>query len=363
LFDTKNVGTGKPVTVTGFTLTGADAGNYAVVQPAGLAASVGAARLAVTGVSALDKVYDATRTVSLAGVPTVAALSSDAVSVIGTASGSFDTKNVGTGKPVTVSGYTLAGADASNYVVVQPAGLAASISPATLAVTGVAADNKTYDATHTATLAGMAVVAPLASDAVTVAGRPSALFDTKEPGTRKDVTVTGYELSGVDAANYAIVQPVGLHADIAAAAAARIIDAPAPVALFTQPPTLPASAVFVTVLGRANGTVRVAEPAVALEPTSSASLPAPVAIAADSGLPAPVLGGSVQRGDQAIRTTYEAHAEDGGALPPWLHFDATSATFSGTAPAGTRALKVLLVTRDGKGVDTSVVLDLNFSGR
>ncbi len=299
------------------------------------------------------------------GAPTVAALDSDAVSVTGSASALFDTKNVGTGKSVNVTGYTLAGTDAANYVVLQPVGFTASVRPADLAVTGVVADNKTYDATRAAVLGGTAVVAPFASDAVTVAGKPSAWFDTKEPGTRKEVSVSGYELSGVDAGNYVIVPPLGLRADIAAAATSPSTDAPSPVALFTQPPTLPAPAVIVTVLGRADGTVRVAEPAVALElpSTSSASLPVPVAIAADSGFSATVLGGHIQRGDQAISASYEAHAEDGGALPSWLRFNAASATFSGTAPAGMRALKVLLITRDGKGVDTHLILDLHFSGR
>ena len=59
----------------------------------------------------------------------------------------FSDKNVGTGKTVTVSGYTLSGADASNYTLVEPTGLTANITPASLAITGVTANNKVYDTT------------------------------------------------------------------------------------------------------------------------------------------------------------------------------------------------------------------------
>jgi hypothetical protein len=40
LFDDNNVGTGKPVTASGFTIFGEDAGNYALLQPVGLIASI-----------------------------------------------------------------------------------------------------------------------------------------------------------------------------------------------------------------------------------------------------------------------------------------------------------------------------------
>ena len=57
---------------------------------------------------------------TLSGTATVAALGSDNVIVMGTGSGAFSDKNVGTGKAVTVSGYTLGGADAGNYTLVEP---------------------------------------------------------------------------------------------------------------------------------------------------------------------------------------------------------------------------------------------------
>src|SRR5207237_7137801 len=114
-----NVVTGKAVTVSGYTLSGADAGNYTLVQPTGLTANITAASLAISGLSATNKVYDATLADTLSGTATVNGLGSDVVSVGGTGSAAFASKNVGTGKAVTVSGSTVSGADAGNYTLVQ----------------------------------------------------------------------------------------------------------------------------------------------------------------------------------------------------------------------------------------------------
>jgi hypothetical protein len=129
----------------------------------------------------------------------------------------FSTKNVGTSIPVSATGYTLSGTDASNYAVVQPAPLAANISQAPLDVTGITAANKVYDATTAATLDGTATVAPLLSDVVTVSGTGLGVFSTKNVGTSIPVSATGYTLSGTDASNYAVVQPAPLAANITAA--------------------------------------------------------------------------------------------------------------------------------------------------
>jgi hypothetical protein len=127
-FANKNVGNSKVVTVTGYTLGGADAGNYTVVQPTAVTANITPASLAVTGVGANNKVYDATTTATLNGTAAVTALAGDAVSV-GGGRGAFADPNVGNGKAVTVTGFTLGGIDAGNYTVVQPTGLTAAITP------------------------------------------------------------------------------------------------------------------------------------------------------------------------------------------------------------------------------------------
>jgi len=213
-FANKNVGTGKNVTVTGYSLSGTDAANYAIVQPAGLTADITQASLAVTGMTAQNKVYDAGMSAALGGTAVVAALGSDVVAVSGTGAATFADKNVGTGKGVTVNGYTLSGTDAANYAIVQPGGLTANITQATLTVTGVTAQNKVYNGNNTANLGGTAAVAALSSDVVNVAGTGVATFADRNVGNSKTVTAGGYSLSGADAANYLVVQPVALAADI-----------------------------------------------------------------------------------------------------------------------------------------------------
>lgn len=103
--------------------------------------------LTVTGLTADNKVYDATTTATLGGTAAVAALGSDDITLGGTAAGALDNKNVGDGKAITVSGVTLGGADAGNYTLIQQVGLRANITKAPLTVT--AADlSRTYGAAN-----------------------------------------------------------------------------------------------------------------------------------------------------------------------------------------------------------------------
>ena len=94
------------------------------------------------------------------------------------------------------------------------------ITPKTLTVSGVAASNKVYDGTTTATItASLQGVAGGDSVQLTT---PAANFDTKDAGTGKAVTIaagSSFTISGADAGNYTLTQPTvsGLTADIAPA--------------------------------------------------------------------------------------------------------------------------------------------------
>ncbi|MCX7294839.1 YDG domain-containing protein, partial [Janthinobacterium sp.] len=114
-FADKNVGAAKAVQLSGATLTGADAGNYFIVLPTGLLASITPASLTLAGLSAAGKVYDGTVSATVSASAN-GVLGQDVVSVVG-GSGSFADKNAGAGKLVTASGFRLAGADAGNYTL------------------------------------------------------------------------------------------------------------------------------------------------------------------------------------------------------------------------------------------------------
>jgi filamentous hemagglutinin family protein len=215
----KNVGINKTVTLGSLTLGNGSSGlasNYTFTGGT-QTATITKADLAVSGLSATGKVYDANTNATLSGSAAVSALASDVVTLAGSASGVFSDKNVGSAKAVTVSGNTLGGTDAGNYNLLQQAGLSASIGKADLAVSGLSASNKVYDANTNATLSGSAAVAALSGDAVTLAGTASGVFADKNVGSAKAVTVIGNTITGTDAGNYNLLQQTGLSATISKA--------------------------------------------------------------------------------------------------------------------------------------------------
>jgi hypothetical protein len=117
-FVDKNAGTGKTVNISGIALGGTDALNYTLDSSAGIAtANITPATIsAVTGITAANKVYDGTNTVTLnSSKAGFTGMVSGDVLVLASASGAFADKNAGTGKIVNVSGIALGGTDALNY--------------------------------------------------------------------------------------------------------------------------------------------------------------------------------------------------------------------------------------------------------
>jgi hypothetical protein len=213
VFSDKNAGLNKSVSVSGYTLSGVDAGNYTLVEPAGLTANISPANLTVSGLTAANRVYDGTVAATVGGTAFVNALGNDTVNLTGTGSGAFANKNVGANKAVNISGYALSGADAANYTLVEPTNVTANITarPLTISATGI---DKIYDGSTSAavTLADNRV----AGDALTT-GYTSAAFADANVGTGKAVSVSGISLSGTDAGNYTFNTSAATIANITAA--------------------------------------------------------------------------------------------------------------------------------------------------
>ncbi len=170
--------------------------------------------VSITGLSAADKVYDATTNATLTGTAAISGLSgADAVSVSGTVSGSFADKNVGTAKPITLTGLSLTGADASNYSLSLPS-LTANITKASLSLSGLTAADKTFDGTTTAKLSGSTSITPLGTDDVALSGVITGSFADANAGSGKTVTIPSVTLVGKDAGNYSFTSPSGLTATI-----------------------------------------------------------------------------------------------------------------------------------------------------
>jgi len=232
VFASKNVGIGIAVTVSGYTIGGANAGNYTLTQPAGLTANITALALTVTGAAASNKVYDGTTAATITGTLS-GVIGGDVVTLSGT--GTFASSSAGNGIAVT-STSTLGGANAGDYTLTQPTGLTANITPAPLTITGLTASNKSYDGTTTASLTGSGSLSGIiGSDVVILGGTGTAVFASKNVATGIAVTVTGYSIGGAQAGDYTVSQPSGLTANITTAALTISATGPLKAAGSTSP--------------------------------------------------------------------------------------------------------------------------------
>ena len=195
-FSDKNVGTGKTVSVTGISISGINSDNYSLTSTtASTTADITAKPLTVSAIGK-KKVYDGTTTATV--IFSNNRVAADTLTVSGTAS--FADKNVGTGKTVSVTGISISGVDAGNYILTDTtASTTASITARRLTVTATGI-NKVYDGTTAAAVNFSDN--RVADDTLTVSG--TAFFINKKIGTGKKVRVRGITISGVDAGNYII---------------------------------------------------------------------------------------------------------------------------------------------------------------
>ena len=214
-FASADVGTDITVNTTGYTITGADASNYTLIQPT-LSADITAKELSITGISGVNKVYDGATAASASGTAILNGLETgDAVTLAGAPVFAFANADVGTDITVNTTGYIISGADASNYTLTQPT-LSADITAKELSITGISGDSKVYDGTTDGSASGTATLNGLESgDNVSLGGTPTFAFASADVGTDITVNTTGYTISGADASNYTLTQP-SLSADITA---------------------------------------------------------------------------------------------------------------------------------------------------
>ena len=207
IFANKNTGTNKAVSISGLALAGTNAGNYTLASQATTAASITARGLILTA-KGVNKIYDGTTnaTVTLTDNRVAGDALTDSY-----ASAAFTNRNVGIAILINVYGLTIAGTDSANYALTATnATAAANITKATLTVSGVAANNKIYDATTAATLnfSNAALVTVFSGDSVTLnTSTAKGAFANKAVGTNKTVSVSGLTLGGANSNNYALTQP------------------------------------------------------------------------------------------------------------------------------------------------------------
>jgi filamentous hemagglutinin family protein len=199
-FAQSNAGNNIAVTVTpgSFQLTGPKAGDYTLVAPGDLIASITPKALTVASVAGIDKVYDGNATDPLDfshAVLTGGVLPADSANVAlstGGATGTFISPNAATGIGVNVSGMQLSGSAAGNYSVAQPTGVTANITPAPLTITLGGNQTKPYNGTTTAVVAGtdFTIAGFVGSESATISQNALAQYASPNVGTNIGVTAT-----------------------------------------------------------------------------------------------------------------------------------------------------------------------------
>ncbi|MCX7190273.1 MAG: YDG domain-containing protein [Methylotenera sp.] len=205
-----NVGTGISVTATGMTVTGIKtssatgsipvygysftaSGNIGEVTPAP------ASPISLSG----SRVYDVTNIVDASIFSLSGLVGSETLTLSG--SGTVADKKVGNNKPVSLGSLTLGNGSgsASNYTFTGGTWLA-SITPASISVSGITAADRAYNSTTAATLntSGISFGGLITGDVLSVSA--TGAFINKNVGVGKTVNISGIALTGTDAGNYTL---------------------------------------------------------------------------------------------------------------------------------------------------------------
>ncbi|MCH8500148.1 MAG: YDG domain-containing protein, partial [Marinobacter sp.] len=118
--------------------------------------------------------------------------------------GTFDSRNVGTDRTVTLAS-SYSGADAGNYVFVDQASTTASITPKALTVVNLLALDKVYDGTtHASINVSLAILNGIIADDDVALAELSGQFADRNVGQNITVTTGQPTLTGEHAGNYTI---------------------------------------------------------------------------------------------------------------------------------------------------------------
>ena len=196
--------------------------------------------LTVTGIAAQNKIYDSTSTatIDISSAVLSGVVNGDQVSLnpIGYTA-SFNNANVGAGKPITVTGLSLLGSGATNYVLAQPTGLTATIAQAPLILQ---ANNLTMNAGGPVPTLTYNATGLVGSDTTATAFSTQPTLTTTATST-SPAGVYPINISGGVAPNYTVTQyiPGSLAVVLSTATSTTVISSSDPAAV-GQPVTFTA---------------------------------------------------------------------------------------------------------------------------
>jgi hypothetical protein len=214
-FDNRKVGINKTITSKGLKISdGNNGNNYQIIYIPNNQGIINKATVLLqltVSTRADDKTYDGTNNVTIVDSKLNGVFPNDDVE-LDSIIGGFVQSTVGKNIPVNIR-LTIKGNDILNYIITQPSGLVANIYPKELTVVNTLAIDKIYDASNTASITNATLNGVIGSDQVELTNTNSAVFSQKNVGNNIDI-ITNYLLSGKDTANYRLIQPSGIKANI-----------------------------------------------------------------------------------------------------------------------------------------------------
>ncbi|MBP7741199.1 MAG: DUF5011 domain-containing protein [Candidatus Pacebacteria bacterium] len=203
-FDTKDVGVGKLVNVTGITLGGAQEGNYYLTTTAATTTAEIEKAPLTAEVTVSDKVYDNTTTGTITARVATGLVLGEVVTING-GTAVFDTEHVGVGKTVSVTELNLVpDAVSANYSLTDSDSTTASITARPITVTAQA-NSKVYDGIDTSVVnaAVTSMLGLAAGDTATF----TQTYDAVDVGTAIAMSPTDTDVvnDGNDGDNYSVI--------------------------------------------------------------------------------------------------------------------------------------------------------------
>ncbi len=190
------------------------ASNYTIVQPTLADVTISRAKLVVTGLAGTDRGYNGTTDDDLRGTATLFGLVGDeTLTMTNTTKGVLDSANVGSRNVSTAIVLGDGTGLASNYVLDQQTLSNVNISPALLSLSGLMAQDKTYDGTTAAVVTGGILRGTIYGHDQVQLAVTAGQFASPNAGKDIAVTATG-TLSGDAAGNYILLQSSDLTASI-----------------------------------------------------------------------------------------------------------------------------------------------------
>ena len=197
---------GSTLQVTGYTINdGNDGADYTVTQVNTAQGTITPLALTASLTGTVQKVYDGgtAATLSSTNYSLPGVIEGDDVSLNDPTSGTYDNRNAGTGKTVSVTGLRLGGDDLEDYTVNgMAAGAVGIITPAPLTLTAVT-DTKTYDGGVSSS--GTPTNSPLV-EGDSISNKTQSFASKNVLGTGgSTLLVTGYTIDdGNDGHNYTV---------------------------------------------------------------------------------------------------------------------------------------------------------------